>query len=109
MEPTSLRAVPAGLPLERLDRHPGLTRAQKVREASRQFEAVLVRQILQDAQKPLIASRFHSSSFAQSVYQDLVSAQLAEDISRSGALGLSRLVERQLDRPASPGTASEPT
>ena len=86
------------LPLEQLAQNPNLSETQKVREVSRQFEALLLRQILHDAQKTVISSRKGSDSSVNGIYQDLSTAQLADSISKSGGFGLARNLEKQLGR-----------
>jgi len=86
------------LALERLAHNPNLTEEQKVSELARQFESVLLRQILKNAQKTVIKSDYTDDSFSHEIYQDLMTAQLAESISDSGAFGLARSLEEQLTR-----------
>jgi flagellar protein FlgJ len=105
--------VTAGdVPLERLAGSSQLTQEQKIAEASRQFEALLVRQILRDSQKTVIKSSFSDNSTAASIYHDLVSNQLAEDISKSGGIGLAKTLQRQLTshlhRTSQAGTDRDP-
>ncbi len=63
---------------------------------SRQFEAVLLRQILASAQKTIFASSMNPQSVSTGIYQDLITNQLADNISHSGAFGLARSLEKQL-------------
>lgn len=89
---------------ERLAGNPRLTQEQKINEASRQFEAVLLRQILGDAQKTVVKSEFSDNSTAAGIYQDLITTSLADNISKSGAFGLAKTFERQLNRPVAAAT-----
>lgn len=84
---------------ERLAGNAQLTEDQKIAEASRQFEAILLRQVLESAQKTVIKSKFSDDSTSSSIYQDMITNQLADSISKSGALGLAKTFEHQLDRP----------
>jgi flagellar protein FlgJ len=88
-------------PLERLAHHPALSEQEKIAEASRQFEAVLLRQILAEAQKPLFKSKFTDHSFAADVYRDLTVQHLADALSRHGSFGLAQTLTAELNRPAS--------
>lgn len=84
-----------------------LTQEQKIAEASRQFEAVLLRQFLSESQKPVINSEFTDNSNSAGIYQDMVTNQLADSLSRSGGIGLARSFERQLTpHTAHPGGAN---
>jgi len=101
-------AVKAGqLPIERLAGNPQLSEAEKIGELSRQFEAVLLRQILQNAQKTVIKSDLVPESAASGIYQDMVTNQLADSISKSGAFGLGRSLEQELTRQLLRGKSKE--
>jgi flagellar protein FlgJ len=84
------------LDLESLAGNKALTQDQKIAEASRQFEAVLLRQFLSESQKPVINSEFTDNSNSAGIYQDMVTNQLADNLSRSGGIGLAKIFERQL-------------
>jgi flagellar protein FlgJ len=90
----------AGLPMERLAGNTHLSEARKVAEVSRQFEAVLLRQILAEARKNLFAPALSPRSVAGDIYQDMITNQLADGISRSGGFGLARSLEAQLQHEA---------
>jgi peptidoglycan hydrolase FlgJ len=95
--PPLQRQVNAGdLPLERLAGNQQVSEADKVAEVSRQFEAVLLRQILASAQKTIFASSMNPSSVTTDVYKDMITDQLADRISHSGAFGLARSLEKQM-------------
>lgn len=102
MEALSLsRSVQAGqLPLEKLAGNANVSESAKIDEVCRQFEAVLLRQILASAQKPLLDNSMSSSSTTGTIYQDMVVSQLADHISRSGSFGLSQVLQPQLSREA---------
>ena len=99
--------------LEQLAKDPKLSKEQKLAGLSQQFEAVLLRQILQSARKPMLKSKLSPDSTEKGIYDDMVSSQLADKISKSGTLGLAATLRQQLSRqlnttPA-PGTgATEP-
>lgn len=89
----------ANIPPEDLAGNKALTPQQKISEASRQFEAILLRQILSETQKTVVPSEFTDNSTASGIYQDMVTNALADDISRSGSFGLAKIFERQLSPP----------
>ena len=84
------------LPLESLAGNKALTQDQKIAEASRQFEAILLKQFLAESQKPVITSEFTDNSAAAGIYQDFITNQLADNLSRNGGIGLAKSFERQL-------------
>jgi len=90
----------SNLPLERVASSTQLTEKEKVGEVSRAFEAVLLRQILQESQKPVFSSKFIGNSTTDGIYRDLVVNQLAESISKSGSFGLARSLAGELQRQA---------
>jgi Rod binding domain-containing protein len=87
----------ADVPLDKLASNPNLSEPQKAAEACRQFEAVLLRQILGDARKTVISSSISGAkSTTAGIYQDMVNNQLADSISKSGAFGLAKNLQAQL-------------
>ncbi|MGO8697718.1 MAG: hypothetical protein ACLQVY_08380 [Limisphaerales bacterium] len=101
---------PSKLSLESLAGNSKLSDEEKVGEVSRQFEAVLLRQILQDIRKPVLATT-ESDSTVNGIYSDMINNQLADSISRSGTFGLARGLQGQLSHqvlPHSKDTLSSP-
>ena len=94
------------VPLEQLAHNQTLTDQQKVAEVAQKFEAVLLRQVLQETQKTVIPSEFADNSTAAGIYGDLVTNQLADSISKSGTLGLAQSLERQLTRQLQPASTA---
>src|SRR5438552_10017776 len=97
---------PADLPIEQLGSNAQLSETEKVSELSRQFEAVLLRQILSNAQKTVFASSMNPESVSSGIYQDLITNQLADNISRSRAFGLARTLEGQLQHQVDNGSGN---
>jgi peptidoglycan hydrolase FlgJ len=92
------RVNAADIQPERLAGNPALSETQKIAEASRQFEAILLKQILDSSQKTVIQSKYSDNSTSSSIYHDMVTNQLADSISKSGSFGLSKTFEQQLQR-----------
>jgi Rod binding domain-containing protein len=88
----------ADLPLEKLAGNTKFSEADKIQEVSRQFEAILLRQILASAQKQIFPSTMNPESSASGIYRDMTTSQLADQISRSGEFGLGKLLANQLNR-----------
>lgn len=95
---THVKVNPADVPLEKLTNSKALTEEQKTSEMTRQFEAMLLRQILTEAQKSTFKSKFASSGVSTAIYQDLMVSQLADKISSSRTVGLSQELETQFSR-----------
>ncbi len=102
----------ANQPIEQLANNKSLSEAEKIGEISRQFESILVKQILEAGQKTTLAGATEKSSTA-SIYQDMINNQLADSISRSGTLGFANSLKAQLIRQtqgaAAPGAAADHT
>ena len=88
----------ADIPLEKLAANPNVTEQQKIQEAGRQFESILLRQILAEAQKPTFKSKYTDDSTVGSIYRDMTVAQLADGMSRAGGLGLAETLNSQLTK-----------
>jgi Rod binding domain-containing protein len=73
-----------------------LSEEQKIAEASRQFESMLLRQILSESQKPVIKSEFTDNSTSAGIYQDFITNQLADSLSKSGGFGFAKTFQKQL-------------
>jgi len=98
------------IPAERLAANKTLSEQEKIAEASRQFEAVLLRQILSDARKPVFKSSLTEKSATSAIYDDMVTSQFADSISRSGEFGLARSLASQLKpETKQPDSTSSPT
>jgi len=96
--PLSPHVRASELPLEQLAKNQNLTETEKVGELSRQFEAVLLRQILKEVKKSVIKSGLTTESAGSDIYNDMVTNQLAEGISKSGAFGFAKSLEHDLSR-----------
>jgi flagellar protein FlgJ len=92
------------LPIEKLASNPNVSDAEKVGQACRQFEAVFLRQILQEARKTVISSSAKHDSAISGIYGDMVNSQMADSISRSGTFGLAKSLQAQLVHQVLPHT-----
>jgi Rod binding domain-containing protein len=110
MEIASLqRTVDASqIPPEQLAGNSQLSQREKIGEASRQFEAVLLQQILESTQKTVIKSKYADDSTSSAIYRDQVTSQLAQSISKSGTFGLAKVFDQQLTRTESPALKTPP-
>jgi Rod binding domain-containing protein len=103
----SYRVDAANLPLDRLASSTKVPEAEKVAQASRAFEAVLLRQILTECQKPAFPSKLVSNSSISGIYRDMIVNQMADSISKSGSLGLARSLAGELQRQTAPKARPE--
>jgi len=101
MQIKSLQSHPVDaskLPLESLASNQQVSESDKIAQASRAFEAVLLRQILSESQRPVFQSKYSGNSTADGIYRDEVVNQLAESISKSGSFGLGKSLAHELQR-----------
>ena len=99
----------SNVPLENLASSTQVDQKDKIAEVSRAFEAVLLRQILQESQKPSFKSKLSGDSATDGIYHDMVVNQLAESISKSGSFGLAKHLAGQLQRQAGAAKSHTPS
>ena len=84
------------LAVERLAQNNKLTETEKIDEVARQFEAILLRQFLSEATKPMLSQDEGMNPAQKSIYQDMITNTLADTISQSGEFGLAQAFRHQL-------------
>ena len=95
--PINMQSMSANhLAVEQLAQNRQLTETQKVGEVARHFEAILLRQFLSEATKPMLSSNEGMNAAQRGVYQDMIVHTLADTISRTGEFGLSQAFRHQL-------------
>jgi Rod binding domain-containing protein len=104
--PLQRRVNAQDIPLDRLAGNPNVSEPEKLRAAARAFEAILLRQILESAQKTVIPSTLNPESTSKAIYRDLITTQLADSIARSGQFGLARSFEDQWQTQNSPAQST---
>ena len=111
ISPLQRKVTAASLPLDQLAGNTQIPQQEKIAEISRQFEAVLLRQILSDAQKNSFGADKKEQNSSAEIYKDMVTTQLADRISHSGGFGLANALQSQLGKQmklpakASPGVS----
>jgi len=98
----------ADLPLDKLAANQSISEKDKIAEVSRQFESVLLRQILAQAQKPLFDASLAGSGSSSAIYQDMITQELADRISRGGSFGFANVLEKQLSHQLISKKAEDP-
>lgn len=97
ISPLQRQVRAADLPLDKLASSKQVPEKEKVAEASRQFEAVLLRQVLADARRPHFKAKTPDTAAINGIYDDMVTNQLADAISKSGSIGLAKSLASQID------------
>lgn len=67
----------------------------KLQAASRAFEAIMLRQILESTQKAVIPSSMNAESSSKAIYRDMITSQLADGIAKSGQFGLAKSFDKE--------------
>ena len=83
-----------------------MSSGEKVAELSRQFEALLLRQMLKEARKPMLGDTLTGKSSVSKIYDDMVTDRLADAIANSGDVGLGTSLQAQLMRQQGGGAAN---
>ena len=84
------------LRVENLAQNNKLTEAEKIGEVAQQFEAILLRQFLNEATKPMLSQDKGMNPAQKGIYQDMITNTLADTISQSGEFGLAQAFRHQL-------------
>jgi len=82
--------------LARVASNSSLTESEKLLVAAKHFEALLARQILGDAYKPLLGDGAGMSGVSSQIYHDMIVNQLGDAIGKSGAFGIASAMHSQL-------------
>jgi Rod binding domain-containing protein len=96
------------VPLNELAANKNISDKDKVAEVSRQFEAVLLRQILQETRKSSVTPSSTADATTSGIYDDMINNQLADSISRSGSFGLGKSLQGELARQVLPNPSATP-
>lgn len=98
IEAIQSRVRAESIPIEQLAGNKNVSDVDKAKEVARQFESVLLRQILKSVHQPGIKGMFDEGGNKNDIYFDMMNYHLADSISRSGGLGLATSLEAQLIR-----------
>ncbi|MBI4658805.1 MAG: rod-binding protein [Verrucomicrobia bacterium] len=96
VNPVAGRIKANEIPLDRLAASSQLSEAEKIAAVSHQFEAVLLRQFLKEAQKPMLKPKGALLGASHDIYQDMIVNHLADEVSKTGMFGLANAFQSQL-------------
>lgn len=89
---TALQATPQVAALQKMDP----AAEAKLKEASKDFEAVFLKQFLGQALKPLLHDTLGSKGAGAGVYQHMITDVIAKELSAGGDFGFSTMLQAQL-------------
>jgi flagellar protein FlgJ len=102
--PVQSQIKASSVPFDQLAGNPHISEKDKIKESCRQFEAILLRQVLSEARKTVMGGK---DSNETDIYNDMVNNQMADTISRSGSFGLAKSLENQLVRQVLPKSGDQ--
>jgi len=82
--------------LARVASNSTLSESEKLLVATKHFEALLARQILNDAYKPVLGDGMGMKGVSSEIYRDMIVNQLGDAIGKSGAFGIASSMHGQL-------------
>ncbi|MEC8419649.1 MAG: hypothetical protein VXZ32_00855 [Verrucomicrobiota bacterium] len=83
-----------------------ISQKQKNAAVSQQFEAVLVKQFLKEALKPMFEGVFNEDAGAHRMYRHFFTDAISESVAQGGGFGVSNILQQQLNQKIS--TPSSP-
>ena len=83
------------------------TQNQKVAAVSDQFEAVLVKQYLKEALKPMFKGVFNEDGGAHRMYRHFFTDAISESIASGGGFGVSSILQQQLNQATTPNSSEQ--
>lgn len=93
-------------PAEEIGHSASMSQGEKIAELARQFEAVLLRQMLKEARKPMLGDMLTGKSSVSKIYDDMVTERLADSVARNGNVGLASSLQAQLMRQQGVGSGA---
>ena len=100
IQPSTETAIALGqadkMDLARVASNTALSAPEKLLVAAKHFEALLARQILGDAYKPILGDGVGMSGVSSQIYHDMIVNQLGDAIGKSGAFGIASAMHGQL-------------
>ena len=75
-----------------------ISEKQRNAAVSQQFEAVLVKQFLKEALKPMFKGVFNEDGGAHRMYRHFFTDAISESIATGGGFGVSNILQQQLNR-----------
>ena len=83
-------------PLKGMVHNQNISEQAKLKKASQQFEAMLLKQILEDGLKPMIKGALPESGGSHTMYQHLISDALSQQLSESESFGIAQSIQLQM-------------
>ncbi len=72
---------------------------EKLKEVSEQFEAILIRQYLSEAMKPMFEGSMMGNDSGAHMYQYMITDAMATELSNNSTFGVASMLQMQLTAP----------
>jgi Rod binding domain-containing protein len=81
-----------------------ISEKQRNAAVSQQFEAVLVKQFLKEALKPMFKGVFNEDGGAHRMYRHFFTDAISESVAQGGGFGVSNILQQQLNQNINPSS-----
>lgn len=85
-----------GMSLEAMAGNPSIPEEDKQAEALRQFEGILLREVLRDTVESMVGAGIEGGQTQKAVYSHWMANQLIDSLTAGGGLGIARTVQEAL-------------
>ncbi|MFA5256943.1 MAG: hypothetical protein WC360_02230 [Opitutales bacterium] len=91
---------------EQIRRIKNMPQSEQIAKVAGQFESIFLRQFLKDSLKPMIKGCMGENSPGSDIYQSMIVDTIADGIQSGGGMGLSNVIQLQLQQSGAKGKAS---
>ncbi len=81
---------------EKMRRMSGMSQEKQVAEVAGQFEAIFIRQFLNESLKPMIGGALGGNIPGSDIYRSMMVDTLADGVQKGGGMGLQSVIQLQL-------------
>jgi len=90
-----MRIEPAG---QTANTKPDTSDAKRLKDACRDFEAMLVNQMLKEMRKTVVKTDLFGSEKDEQYFREMMDFEVSKSISRTGSLGIAEMLYSQLSK-----------
>lgn len=77
---------------------PDIAEAKRLKDACRDFEAILVNQMLSSMRKTVVKTDLFGSEQEEEYFREMMDFEVSKSISRTGSLGVAEMLYKQLSK-----------
>lgn len=94
-------------PLKQMVHNKNISEQAKLAKASQQFEAMMLKQILEDGLKPLFKGALDTNKGSQGMYQHMITDSLSQELAKSESFGIANSIQHQMENRVSNRISTE--